>query len=200
MITLYGIKTSRASRCLWMLEELGVPYENVPTSFSDECKRPEFLAVNPNGRVPALVDGELRMFESLAINLHLARKYGRGTPLELTSLDDESRATMWSIWAMTELEPLLHAMLMNRFVYEPGKRDAAKADAAEAQLAAPLAVLEGELGKHAYLLGDRFSAADLNVACVLSWAKMAKYPFAETPRVKAWLDACVKRPANLRSR
>lgn len=70
MITLYGVPRSRTMRCLWMLEELGVPYENVPTHFATgECKTPEFLTINPNGHIPALVDGDVTLFESLAINL-----------------------------------------------------------------------------------------------------------------------------------
>ena len=75
MIKLYGVPLSRAFRSLWALEEIGVEYENVPVNFVDDAKKPQYLAINPNGRIPALVDGDLTLFESMAINLYLARKY-----------------------------------------------------------------------------------------------------------------------------
>ena len=75
---LYGLAASRAFRSVWAMEEVGVEYEHVPTHFGAEAKTPEYLAVNPNGRVPALVDGDLVLFESMAINLYLAERYGEG--------------------------------------------------------------------------------------------------------------------------
>ena len=77
MIKLYGIRQSRAMRSLWALEELGVPYENVPINFATDAKKPEYLKINPNGRIPALVDGDVALFESMAINLYLAKKYDK---------------------------------------------------------------------------------------------------------------------------
>src|SRR5262249_14596027 len=102
MIALYGVPMSRAIRPLWMLEELGVPYENVKIDFTGGSRTPEYLKINPNGHIPALRDGDLTLWESLAINLYLARKYDRG--LWPTTVEDEGRAFQWSIWAMTELE------------------------------------------------------------------------------------------------
>ncbi len=74
MIKLFGITASRAVRSLWAAEEVGIDFEHVPTHFVGDAKKPEYLAINPNGRVPALVDGNLVLWESLAINLYLARK------------------------------------------------------------------------------------------------------------------------------
>src|SRR5258708_501291 len=104
-IKLYGIPQSRSSRCLWMLEELGAPYENVPVHFVGDTRKPEFLRINPNGHIPALDDDGLVLFESLAINLHLARKYGAPKRLWPEAPDDQSRSIQWSFWAMTEVEP-----------------------------------------------------------------------------------------------
>ena len=105
MIKLYGVPLSRAFRSLWALEEIGVEYENVPVNFIGDSKKPEYLAINPNGRIPALVDGDLTLFESMAINLYLARKYDGG--LQPKALEDEARAVQWSFWGMTEIEPHL---------------------------------------------------------------------------------------------
>ena len=104
MIKVYGISGSRAIRALWGVEETGVDYEHVPTHFRGDAQSEDYLAVNPNGRIPALVDGELVLFESMAINLYLARTYGGD--LYPTDPADEARAQQWSVWAISEIEPL----------------------------------------------------------------------------------------------
>jgi glutathione S-transferase len=199
-IKLYGIPQSRASRCLWMLEELGVPYENVPVSFVGDAQKPDFLKINPNGRIPALDDDGVILFESLAINLHLARKYDAGRGLWPKSADDQSRAIQWSIWAMTEAEPPVMRVLMNRaFLPEP-QRNEAEAQAGEQALQKPVRVLEGFLRDRPYLLGDAFTVADLNVHAVLGWAPtLGKVRFDATPNAAAWLKRCGERPALARA-
>jgi glutathione S-transferase len=195
MITLYGVPMSRAFRSLWALEELGLEYKNVPTHWATgDTRTAEFLKINPNGHIPALVDGETVLFESLAINLYLARKYGAGT-LWPASVADEGRAFQWSIWAMTEVEGPLLAVLMNRRVLPAEQRDAAAAAAGETKLAAPLGVLEGALRGRQYLLGETFTIADLNLASVLSWMALAGLDASKWPQVKGWLERCTARPA-----
>jgi glutathione S-transferase len=195
-IRLYGIPQSRTSRCLWMLEELGVPYENVPVSFVGEAQKPDFLKINPNGRIPALDDDGLILFESLAINLHLARKYDGGKGLWPKSADDQSRAVQWSIWAMTEAEPPVMKLLMNRVFLPEAQRNEAEAKAGEEALQKPLRVLEGALAGRSYLLGDSFTVADLNVGAVVGWAPtIGKMKLDGTPNVAAWLARCNGRPA-----
>lgn len=194
MIKLYGVTRSRALRCLWMLEELGVPFEHVPSTFANGGTRtPEFLKINPNGHVPALTDGDLTLFESLAINLYLARKYGPalwpGTP------EDEGRTYQWSIWAMTELEEPLLVCLLNRAVFPEAQRDAAKADDAAKRAVGPLKVLDAALAGRQYLLGDTFTVADLNVAAVALWTKLGRVDVSAMPNVAAWLWRCLSRPA-----
>ncbi len=107
MIRIYGTPMTRAIRPLWLLEELGVPYELVRTDFAGGATRTtEFLKINPNGHVPALVDGDLVLFESMAINLYLAEKYGKGT-LWPGSEHDRAQTVQWSFWAITECEAYL---------------------------------------------------------------------------------------------
>lgn len=200
MIRLYGHKASRAQRCVWMLEELALGFEHVPTHFKDASKESTYLAINPNGKVPALVDGDLVLFESMAINLYLARRYGRGTAMALENLDEEARAMQWSFWVVSEVEGHLLTYLENALTRPEAERDAAVAAASRAKLERPLTVLEGALTRSPYLAGPEFGTADLNVAAVLAWAKMARFPFADQPTVKSWLDRCVKREAAIRAR
>ena len=89
---LFGTSKSRALRALWGMEEVGIPFEHVPTGYGAESKAPEYLEVNPNGRIPALIDGELRLFESMAINLYLSKRYG--ATLYPAKPEDEARAWM----------------------------------------------------------------------------------------------------------
>lgn len=198
MIKVYGVPLSRTFRPLWALEEIGVEYENVPVNFLTDAKKPQYLAINPNGRIPALVDGDLTLFESMAINLYLARKYDGG--LQPKSADDDARAVQWSFWAMTELEPHLLKMLQHRVMLPEDQRDASEAEAGQTALQAPLGVLDGALADRAYLLGDSFSIADLNVASVLSWAIFVGLDLSGFARVKAWFEACMGRPAAARAR
>lgn len=194
MIKLYGVRQSRAMRCLWALEELGVAYENVPTNFATDAKAPEFLKINPNGKVPALEDGDLKLFESMAINLYLAKKYDT-KGLYPQSLAEEALSVQWSVWAMTEIEPGLLQVLMNRVFLPAPQRDEAAAKVGEEKLAQPLRVLEGALAGKRHLLGDAFTIADLNVASVLSWALFAKVDLTRTPNAERWLRECCARPS-----
>lgn len=193
MITLYGIRASRAFRSLWMLEELGLEYENVPTNFVGDNKQPDYLALNPNGRIPTLVDGDTVLWESMAINLYLAEKYDG--ELRPKSVEDQGRAVQWSFWVMTETEKAVLDVLLHSVILPEDQRDAAVKAAAVAQLEAPLAVLDGALEGRDHLVGDQFSVADLNVASVLSWALMAQLDLSAFPNVTRWLGACTSRPA-----
>ena len=193
MITLYGISASRAFRCLWMLEELGLEYESIPTNFVGDNKQPDYLALNPNGRIPTLVDGDTVLWESMAINLYLAAKYDGG--LQPTSVQDVGRATQWSFWVMTEIEKAAVEYLFHALILPEEERDAAVRTAAASQLEVPLAVLDGVLEGRDHLVGDHFSVADLNVASVLSWGLLAGFDFSDFPNVARWLGACTSRPA-----
>jgi len=194
-LKIYGVPRSRAFRTLWMAKELGLDYENVAVDFaSGETRKPAYLALNPNGHVPAIDDNGFVLWESMAINLYLAKKYGLGT-LYPTTLEGEAQAWQWSFWGMTEIERHVLTAMFNRAIYAEDKRDDAAADAAEQELQHPLGVLDGAVTKTAYLLGDDFTVADLNVASILSWARPARIDFAPFPKAADWLSRCALRPA-----
>lgn len=107
---LYGAAYSRAGRCIWMLEEIGQPYDHVGTSPRGETRTPEMLKLNPNGHVPVLDDNGYVIWESLAINQYLAEKTGILWP---AGAQAHGQIAQWSLWAMTEVEPHLVTMLMH---------------------------------------------------------------------------------------
>lgn len=197
MITLYGMTRSRALRSLWMLEELGVPYQREKV----RPNSPEIFAVNPNGKLPALEDGGLVLFESLAINLYLAETYADASHGSLwpASPGDRARATQWSLWALGELDALLYRLLLHRMLAPEEDRDEDEARACEESLHRPFSVLETVLRDRPYLLGGEFSVADLNVASVASWAKAGRMDLGFAPKAGEWLGSCLARPAQQRA-
>jgi len=197
MIRIHGIAKSRAFRCIWAAEEAGQAYEVVPVGFGPGIKVPAYLKVNPNGKIPAMEDGALVLFESLAINMHIAAK--AGAPLSPNG-DDASRATQWTLWAATEVEPAAMQWAYNTYIRPEAERDAGQAAAGAAGLAARLDVLEGQLGTNTYLLGAAFTIADCNLAGVLYGAWANQFDFSGHSKVKSWLDRCLNRPAALAAR
>ena len=194
-LKIYGVARSRAARVLWMARELGLDYEHIKVDFgTGDTRRPEHLALNPNGHVPVIDDEGLILWESMAINLYLAKKYGLGT-LYPATLQGEALTWQWSLWGMTEVErPVLTAMF-NRALFPEDKRDAAAADAAEKEMQGPLGVLDGVVAKTPYLIGNDFTVADLNVAAILSWARPARIDMTPFPKVADWLGRGALRPA-----
>ena len=205
MLKVYGIKTSRAARTLWACRELGLQHEHVSVSFADvSTKTPDFLAISPSGKIPAISDGGFGLSESMAINIYLAKKHA--SPLLPRTLEGEALMLQWSFWVMTEVEKPLLAVLLQRMA-PPADPQAAKffrertpldpeleKTSIEA-LQKPFAVLNDRLANRDYLLGKEFTLADLNVACVMVWALRAKVDLAAFPNVQRWLNACVSRPA-----
>ncbi len=196
-LVLHGVAASRAIRCLWMLEELGLPFTHVPVDFRGQTREPGFLRLNPNGHIPVLEDDGLVVWESIAINLHLARR--AGGPLAPAGAAEDARCTMWSFWAVNEIERECVAILLHRQALPAARRKPEAAHKAAGRLRAPLAVLEAHLAQHGFLAAPRFTVADLNVASILAWARPEGDLLAATPAVHAWLEAALRRPACLRA-
>ena len=196
-LKIYGIPKSRAVRVIWMAEELGLAYENVGVTMADKAhKKPDYLAVNPNGRLPAIDDNGFRMSESLAINLYLAKKHGKLYP---KSAEDEARCLQWSHWTVFEIDNQVNDWAAHDHVLPPDQRDPAKLKAALEVLTVPLGVLDGVLAKQQYLVTpDAFSVADLNVASAMY--RLIKMDFGAQKHVGRWYRACWERPAAKKAR
>lgn len=206
MITLYGVLRSRASRPVWMLHELDEPFAHVPVIQAYRLPRasapdapmntasPAFLAVNPLGQIPAYVEGDLVLTESLAITSHIARS--RGGALGPQSAAEAALIDQWTLFAATAVEgPALEIQTVTGAGGDrTAEGQAAIAIAAE-RLRRPLRRLEERLGSASHLVGGRFTVADLNLAECLRYAQAHPTLLDEMPAVKAWLLACQSRPA-----
>jgi glutathione S-transferase len=195
--TLYGTSKSRALRSVWAMEETGIDYDHVPTHYFNDSKTADYLEVNPNGRIPALVDGDLRLFESMAINLYLTKRYGGD--LYPADAAGEAQAWQWSVWAISEIEPLQMQVVIQRMFVPKDKQDAGVIENALKGLQRPLGVLDAHLADRANLLGDRFTVADINLAGVMNLMQMVKIDCSAHANVQRWLDVCYARPALARA-
>ena len=192
-LRIYGIARTRAFRVLWVAKELKLDYEHLPVEIGDAGARtPEFLAINPNGRLPVIVDDGFVLFESLAITLYLAKKHANGT-LYPGTLEAEARAWQWSLWAVTEVDRGVNIWSLHAVRLPAAERDGRKRDEALDVLKAPFRVLDAAVTQQPYLLGDAFTVADLNVAAVISRA--VDMDLSAVSNLKAWLTRCLERPA-----
>jgi glutathione S-transferase len=190
-LRIYGIARTRAFRVLWMAEDLGLDYDHIPIEIGPAgARKPEYLAINPNGRLPAIDEAGFTLWESLAITLYLAKKHGRFYP---TTLESEARAWQWSLWAVQEVDRGVNIWSLHAVRLPPQERDPQRRAEALKVLEAPFKVLDGALAGHPYLLGEEFTVADLNVAAVISRA--IDMDLSATPRLAQWLERCLERPA-----
>lgn len=206
MITLYGVYRSRASRPLWLLAETGTPFTHVPViqayRLADPAApdapmhtaSPAFLAINPQAQIPAYEEDGLILTESLAITLHIARRHGGS----LGPADDAEAALMeqWALFAATAVEPPAIEILYTLTAGGDKTPEGQAAIAVNAEkLRRPLARLQGHLATQDWMLGGRFTVADINTAECLRYAQGHTSLLAEFPGVKAWLERCQARPA-----
>ncbi len=194
MITLYGSARSSAGRCLWTLEEAGVSYElkNVDMR-AKENKSEAFLKINPNGKIPALTDGNFTLFESMAINNYIAEKYK--PELLGTTIEERALTHQWSFWASSELQgPVIEVFIQKVFMPEE-KRSQAAIDENLAKLPELFNVLDKSLAGKTYLNGKSFTLADLNTQSVVSIASMIGFDMGAYKNVDMWMKAISDRPA-----
>ncbi|MGQ0564173.1 MAG: glutathione S-transferase family protein [Gemmobacter sp.] len=206
MLTLYGVHRSRASRPIWLCHEIGLAFTQVPVIQAYRLPDPQapdapfntaspaFLAVNPSGQVPAMDDGGLVLTESLAICLHIARAHGG--PLGPQGAQEAALAENWALFGATSLEgPGIDIL----YTYADGLADtpegSAKIAAGAAALSRPMARIEAHLDGRDWLMGERFTVADVMLAECLRYGSAHKPLMQAHPRTAAWLARCQARPA-----
>ncbi len=191
MITLYGSANSSAGRCVWLLEELNVPYEQKELNMKNrEHKSEWFLKLNPNGKIPVLVDGEFVLWESNAINQYLAEKYK--PELLGRTLEDRANVSRWVWWSTLHVQRYFDTILY--FVlFNVGSQD--MAIKAGDEVKPYLAILNDHLEKRDFMVGTEFTLADLSVASVINLGFGLEYDFTAYPSIVSWMGRMKTRPA-----
>ena len=195
---LYYVPQTRASRPRWLLEELGVPYELVRLDRAG-TKTPDYLAVNPLGRVPSLVDGETVIFESTAIILYLADKFPEKKLAPALDAPERGPYLQWMVHAIAEIESPIGAIHRHTRTLPEEKRIPALVELEKERFKTNLAALRPALAGKQFLFGDWFTAADVVVASCVGWGKLMGI-LTDEPVIEDYVRRCVARPAAKASR
>lgn len=197
-IVLYHTPFTNSTSVHWALAELGIPYQiHAVNLYAGEQRKPAFLALNPNGKVPVLVDGETPLFESLAILIHLGQTYGvpkklwstLGTPAHMKALS-------WLTWGTVTLGATTVRYYRNTHEHFPAEmRIASHAHAAQQEWEHHVDLLEQHLAQNPYMGGDAFTLVDVSIASVLAIAERWGLHVGTRPHVKAWVASCWQRAA-----
>jgi glutathione S-transferase len=197
MMKLYGFPPSPNTwKVRALADHIGAPVEFALVDISKgEQRKPEYLAINPTGRTPALVDGDVKVWESTAILQYIAAS----KPNDVWPKDAATRASImqWQSWQLQHWSQACEPMLFERVVKPAlglGKTDAARLTQAEAAFQKEGTVLNAHLANRSHLVGDRLTLADFSVASYLFHAEKAAMPLAAYPNVARWFADVSKLP------
>ena len=196
---LYFSPYTRAGRARWMLEEVEAKYELVKFSFATgDHKKPEYLAIHPHGVVPALEDGDLHLFESSAIVMHLADAFPDKKLAPALGSHERAHYYKWMVYVPATVDPVLETLTMHTRLLPEDKRNPALAADAEKKLKTIGAVLEASIGHKKFIVGDSFTGADIILGSAAGWlgflGKLGDYP-----NLAAYHKAMSERPAYKRA-
>ncbi|HEX7602994.1 MAG TPA: glutathione S-transferase family protein [Polyangiaceae bacterium] len=197
-LVFYYAPWSSAVTCRWALEELGVPHETVTLDLASKATHtPEFLALNPNGKVPLLVHDGVPIYESVAILAHLGETYGVEKGLFPPPGLARAQAFQWLAWATVSLGAAVARFLQNRIPEE--LRNPKVAELGKAEVSELLGILDRQLAGKTWLVGDAFTLADLHLAGAMGWIDRLGFETKRFPNLHAWVARCTARPAFVRS-
>ena len=197
---LYFVPRTRSTRPRWLLEELGVPFELVRLDpRKGDNRTPEYLQLNPAGKVPTFVDGDFVLFESAAICMQLADRFPEKKLAPPVGSPERGHYYQWMFFAMTEIEPRLVQLFTQKFSLPEAERDPKiVADNTERYLKSAK-IVEDHLNTHTHLLGAEFSAADVVMASLLAWANYLELIDDRFPNLGNYLQRNLDRPAAKRA-
>ena len=191
----YGYPGTRSARVVWALEEAGAEYEYVHVNLpKGAARQPDYLSVNPGGKVPSLVDADLTLTESAAICLYIARKYPAAHLMPSATSAEHARLEQWCFFALTELEQPLWTLAKHTFALPEKLRVPAIMDTARWEFVRAAGVLAKGLGDLPYIGGNAFSVADILLANTLEWARSRKVELGHAS-LDAYTDRMLSRPA-----
>lgn len=200
MMKVYGYPNSRSTRITWMLEELEQDYEFCLVDFAKgEPQSPEYLAINPAGKVPAFQEDELLLLESAAIVAYLGDKTPDSKLVPSAGTVERARYDQWSYFAMCELEQPLWTIGKNKFALPEAQRCAEIFPTAQWEFQKALKLFSKGLGDKPYILGENFSGADVLLGQTLLWGTAFKQPI-EQENLKAYQERVTSRPALARAK
>lgn len=190
---LYEFPPTRSIRARWTLQELGVDFEAIEVNLiAGDHNRPEFRKINPAGKVPALVDGDFVVTESVAIALYLAEKYPQKRLLP-TDLRQRAEVDRWLLFTVTELEQPLWRIVRHTSLYPEALRLPAEVDLAGREFKEMAAVLEGHMQGRQFVVGDGVTVADFVLAYTLDWGNEAKL-LGDCPKLISYMERMYARP------
>jgi glutathione S-transferase len=196
MLKIWGRKNSiNVIKVLWTCDELGLKYERVDLGGAfGGLDKPEYVALNPNGRVPTIEDDGLVLWESNVIVRYLAAKHGAGT-LYPTDVRQRAEADRWMDWQQTEVGPTMLPIFWGFVRTPPEKRDMAAIEKARVNLAKVLTTLDARLAGSKYVAGDTLTMGDVPVGCaVFRWFNLP-IERPPLPHLEAWYKRLAERPA-----
>lgn len=202
MLKLFGSAGSRSTRAAWALEEAGAEYDYVKIDLMrGEGRKPEYLKVNPSGKVPVLIDGDLLISESAAIITYIGGKFPQSGLVPPVATANHALYLQWCFFCIGEFEQPLWTMAKHRFALPAEWRVPAIMDTAKKEFEVALKLLEQGLADKPYILGDQFSGADILLGHTLNWAKRAEVLQASAA-IAAYMERTLERPAlaNARAR
>ena len=197
MRIIHGIPYTRVNYVVWAMKELGLDYEINPVNpMTGETKKPEHLARNPNGLIPVLEEDGFVLWESMAINFYLAKNNGDGL-LWATDPREEAQIIQWCVFGSSSIDKPAVNYILHKQALPEEMRDAASLRAAHEALVPLLKVLNDHLVSREYLVGERFTIADLNLSAMLDYPLKAGYDMSEYTALQVWLGRCLERPARI---
>jgi glutathione S-transferase len=197
MLKIWGRKNSiNVQKVMWAVGELGLAHERIDIGGPfGKNKEPPYLALNPNGLVPTLEEDDgFILWESHSIVRYLANKHGGGT-LEPADPQARALASQWMDWQLSVCAPAIHAMFWGLIRTPPEKRDHAAIATSQANTTAAMKILDAQLGKTAYVAGDKFSMGDIPVGLIAFRFRQLVPDRPPLPNLERWFGAIEKRDA-----
>ena len=196
-LTFYYAPHSSASPVHWTLEELGISYEKVPVDLkAGDNKKPEFLKLNPNGKVPLLVQNGLPIFESAAIQIYLGEQFGVERGLYPPPGIERAMAVMWIVWTNATLGEAMSRLGRNLGEWAPeDERNEKAGKRALEEIQEMMLILDKHLEGRSFLTGEQLTLADLHLASWIGYVQMMKIDLAPYRSLSSWVHRCQQRPS-----
>lgn len=196
MLTIWGRPNSiNVQKVMWTAGELALPHRRIDAGGAfGGLDTPEYGRLNPNRKIPTLVDGPVVVWESNVCVRYLAAKYGSGT-LWPEDPGERSLADRWMDWQITELQPLMHPIFWNLVRTPPEQRDMDAVRRAAERIGTVWRILDGHLADHRFVAGDRLTMGDIPVGCAIWRYRNLDVAKPDLPHVERWFGELQQRPA-----